>query len=357
MAIEILPSGNFRAVVRHGGRKSASKAVKTRAEAKVLEAELTMEMAAAPERGHHTVRETVEGFIGSVRLRGSAATADYYEQAMRLAPDWFLDRDVSTVDVYVIDVLYKRLIGDGLTASNVVKLNRLLSAAFSRALKYAWISINPCKGASKPGANTPEITPPTVDQVQALISEAAFANEDLAIALRVSAQTGVRRGELVALKWSDLTGDRLGVRRSIVESQGEMIISDTKTHSRGHRTISLDAKTVAQLETLRVKQAAIAEDHLLPTPMWMFSHDAGVSPWRPEYMTTAFQRLNKSLKLAVRLHDLRHFHATQLLSAGVDVTTVSRRLGHSKVSMTLDTYSHWLPSRDRDAADVMGALF
>jgi hypothetical protein len=99
--------------------------------AKVLEAELMMEMAAEPDRGQHTVREIVEGFIGSVRLRGSAASADYYEQAMRLAPDWFLDRDVSTVDVYVVDVLYKRLIGDGMTASNVVKLNRLLSAAFS----------------------------------------------------------------------------------------------------------------------------------------------------------------------------------------------------------------------------------
>lgn len=356
MTIETLPSGKLRAVVRHGGRKMASKAVKTRAEARVLEAELMMEMAASPDRGQHTVREIVEGFIGSVRLRGSAATADYYEQAMRLAPDWFLDRDAGTVDVYVVDVLYKRLVGDGMTASNVIKLNRLLSAAFSRALKYAWISSNPCKGASKPRTQTPEVTPPTVEQVQALISEAVFANKDLAVALRVSAQTGVRRGELVALKWSDLTGDRLGIRRSIVESKGEILISDTKTHSRGHRTISLDAKTVAQLETLQVEQAAIADDHLLPAPVWMFSHDAGVTAWRPEYVTTAFQRLNKTLKLSVRLHDLRHFHATQLLSAGVDVTTVSRRLGHSKVSMTLDTYSHWLPSRDRDAADVMGAL-
>ncbi|MCU1387555.1 MAG: hypothetical protein JWL72_893 [Ilumatobacteraceae bacterium] len=356
MAIETLPSGKLRAVVRHGGRKMASKAVKTRAEAKVLEAELMMEMAAEPDRGQHTVREIIEGFTGSVRLRGSAASADYYEQAARLAPDWFLDRDVSTVDVYVVDVLYKRMIGDGMTPSNVVKFNRVLSAACSRALKYSWISSNPCKGASKPRTHTPEITPPTVEQVQALISEAVFANEDLAVALRVSAQTGVRRGELVALKWSDLASDRLSIRRSMVESQGEILISDTKTHSRGHRTISLDAKTVAQLETLRVKQTAIAEDHLLPAPVWMFSHDAGVTAWRPEYMTTAFQRLNKTLKFAVRLHDLRHFHATQLLSAGVDVTTVSRRLGHAKVSMTLDTYSHWLPSRDRDAADVMGAL-
>jgi integrase len=131
-----------------------------------------------------------------------------------------------------------------------------------------------------------------------LISEAVFANEDLAVALRVSAQTGVRRGELVALKWSDFVGDRLSVRRSMVESQGEILITDTKTHSRGHRTISLDAKTVAQLETLRIKQTAIADGHLLPAPVWMFSHDAGVTAWRPEYMTTAFQRLNQTLKFA-----------------------------------------------------------
>ena len=79
--------------------------------------------------------------------------------------------------------------------------------------------------------------------------------------------------------------------------------------------------------------------------------------WLSKNLTTAFQRLAHTLRFDVRLHDLRHFSATQQLSAGVDVTTLSRRLGHAKVSMTLDTYSHWMPQRDQEAADVMGVLF
>lgn len=357
MSIEELPSGKLRAVVRHQGQKATSAAVATRAEAKMLEAQLKMAMGAAPLRTGHTVTELVAGYIADARTNRSPATAGYYEQGSALIPPKFAERLVNDVTVYVVDQMYAELNRAGITPNNIVKLHRLLSASFGRAVKYGWTNVNPCKGASKPSPIKAEINPPTVQQVQDLIAESATVNPDLSVFLRLAAQTGARRGELAALKWIDIAGTKLTVRRSLVADDGTLMVRDTKTHSRGHRTLTLDARTVGELDALRTRQRDAALDHMLPLPVWVFSHDAGVTPWRPEYLTTAFQRLANILALDVRLHDLRHFSATQQLSAGVDVTTVSRRHGHSKVSMTLDTYSHWMPQRDQEAADVMGALF
>ena len=78
-----------------------------------------------------------------------------------------------------------------------------------------------------------------------------------------------------------------------------------------------------------------------------------MSPWRPGYLTLAFGRLSAR---AFRLHDLRHYHTTRLLAAGVPVPTVSKRLGHTSSAVTLDVYGHWLPEQDREAADIIARL-
>ena len=105
------------------------------------------------------------------------------------------------------------------------------------------------------------------------------------------------------------------------------------------------------VDVLRARQRTAAEEHELPEPLYVFSFDAGVTPWRPDYLSLAFGRLSGR---EFRLHDLRHYHATQLLAAGVPVTTVSKRLGHTSPAVTLNTYGHWLPEQDRDAADIIG---
>jgi integrase len=87
--------------------------------------------------------------------------------------------------------------------------------------------------------------------------------------------------------------------------------------------------------------------------VYVFSFDAGVTPSRPDSLSLAFGRLSRR---EYRLHDLRHYHATQLIAAGVPVTPVSKRLGHTSTSVTLNTYGHWLPEQDREAVDVMARL-
>ena len=88
------------------------------------------------------------------------------------------------------------------------------------------------------------------------------------------------------------------------------------------------------MDELRERQAKLAAEHELPNPVYGFSFDAGVTPWRPDYLSTAFGRLSKR---KVRLHDLRHYHTTRLLTAGVPVSTVSKRVGHTSTAVTLNT--------------------
>lgn len=354
MSIERLPSGKYRAVVRHGGAKRASEAVPTKAEARMLEAKLKLEMGSQPSiREQHSVGEVVSGYLADGAVRLSPATLDFYRKGHAAMPDAFKQRPVTTVTPLVLDSLYAELRHGGASEHKCQKVHRLLSASFNRAVRYGWLAANPCLQATKPKVSTREIEPPTPEQVRAIIAAAAEVNDDLEVCLRLAAATGARRGELVALTWSDFVGERLTIRRSVVESDGRLIERRTKTGSKGHRTIAVDADTLRAVDELRERQAELAAEHELPEPVYVFSFDAGVTPWRPDYLSLAFGRLSKR---KVRLHDLRHYHATQLLSAGVPVATVSKRLGHTSTAITLNTYSHWLPEQDREAADVMARL-
>ncbi len=335
--------GQVPAVVRHGGLKRSSEAVPTQAEAKMLEAKLKLSLGGAPSgRDAHTVADVVAGYISDGATRLSPGSIDFYRKGEAALPAGFAARMIATVTPLVLDNAYAEMREAGASEHKIQKVHRLLSASFNRAVRYGWIAANPCVQATKPKTSSPEIEPPTPEQVRDVIADAEGVNADLAICLRLAAATGARRGELVALKWIDLRGSRLTIRRSLVESGDQLHERSTKTGSKGHRTIAVDAATLAAVEALRVRQLVVADEHGLPAPEYVFSFDAGVSPWRPGYLTLAFGRLSAR---AFRLHDLRHYHATQLLAAGVPVPTVSKRLGHTSSAVT-DVYGHWLPEQD-----------
>ncbi len=176
----------------------------------------------------------------------------------------------------------------------------------------------------------------------------------------LAALTGMRRGELCALRWSDVDFERgeLDVSRSVVVVPGGLAEKGTKTHR--FRIVALDDVGMALLLRHRanVEDWAGQAEVVLPEDAFVFSNAVdGSKPFRPDNVTGFFTRVRDSLGLHdVRLHDLRHFTATQLIGAGVDVRTVAGRLGHSDPSVTLRVYSHALEERDRAAADVMGRV-
>lgn len=171
--------------------------------------------------------------------------------------------------------------------------------------------------------------------------------------------TGMRRSEVVGLRWSDVDVDRhhLTVNQAATVVDGDEVVDVPKTR-RSRRVIDLDPDTVSlllrhrtrQLELyLRLGVSATAGDRA-------FTNEIG-DPLRPGSIGQAFRRLALSADVPlIRLHDLRHTHASHLLMAGVNVKVVSERLGHASESFTLDTYAHVMPGQQAEAAAGAAAL-
>ncbi|HSK90069.1 MAG TPA: site-specific integrase, partial [Euzebyales bacterium] len=168
-----------------------------------------------------------------------------------------------------------------------------------------------------------------------------------------------RRGELLGLRWSDIDddGQQVGVRSSLAIVGGRPQLKTTKTTH--VRRIHLDARTAAAVQRQRAVQDAARRS---AGTQWrneldlVFTEELG-APLVPQRTTHRFRRLVRRLDVpTIRLHDLRHTHATLLLQAGVPVKVVSERLGHASITITMDVYAHVLPAMDRDAADRYGAL-
>jgi integrase len=161
------------------------------------------------------------------------------------------------------------------------------------------------------------------------------------------ATTGLRRGEALGLRWSDvdLRGANVAVRQTIVEVGGRILVSTPKT-ARGRRVVALDAASVA---VLKQHGRGLSKDDVL-----VFGRPDG-SPLRPSVVTRRFRGLVADSGLPrIRLHDLRHTHATLALEAGVHPKVVSERLGHATIAFTLDVYSHALHHMQREAAEKLG---
>lgn len=181
---------------------------------------------------------------------------------------------------------------------------------------------------------------------------------ELCVALAIG--TGMRRGEILALRWSDvdLDGKVAYVRRTLLETPEGLSFQEPKTE-RSRRSVTLPKFLVAALRTHKRLQA---ERRLLLGEAWQ-AHDLVIevgdgSPMHPNLLTQAFARLATRRGFdGVRFHDLRHAHATLMLVRGVHPKVVSERLGHAGIAITLDTYSHVIPNLQAEAAAVLDEAF
>jgi integrase len=176
------------------------------------------------------------------------------------------------------------------------------------------------------------------------------------IALLLSSTTGLRRGEVCAVRWSAIEGNKLRVTASLQRINGELRFVDPKM-DRARRTITLPPVTIEALRTWRKEQN---ERRLLAGAAWDQADivvDRGDGrPVDPSELSRAFARLMTEIGLpSVRLHDLRHAVATELLRAGVPPKVVSEALGHASTAFTMDVYSHVMPSMGDAVADAMEA--
>jgi integrase len=238
---------------------------------------------------------------------------------------------------------YSVRLDTGAAASSVRKEHNILHAAFKHAVRMRQLAANPADVVVPPRPKRTEMHFLTQAETASML--AAAKGSDLHLPLLLAVGTGMRRGELLGLRWSDvdLAGGALTVNQTLQEAYGEIAFKEPKT-TRSRRRITLPDVV---LEELRVRHAKCAEEELAADPSKPLTDlvlpAPGGGPWWPSNFDRMWRRFKKKQDLEIRFHDLRHTHATQLLAAGVNVKVISERLGHASITITLDTYAHCMP--------------
>jgi integrase len=243
-------------------------------------------------------------------------------------------------------------------ASSVRQIHAIISGAMSAAVRWGWIAFNPMPSVRQPAKKKPQPRPPTAEQMARIVEEAWRTEAAWGLYIWLSAVTGARRGEVVALQWADINLDRGEVRlaENYVRSADGMLLKETKTHQM--RRLSIDAATVVLLR--KHKEDCAQRLKLLGLEVtdrtWLFSAKPDFSqPRDPSSLTRRYGRLVTKLTITTALKELRHYSATELLTAGVDLRTVAGRLGHGDGTTTLRHYAAWVGAADKNAATTIAS--
>jgi integrase len=309
-----------------------------------------------------SVAEYLGRWLSHAKTRVRPRTYQGYEGLIRL----YAIPSIGTTrvsDLHPLDLqsLYASLMSERvppISSGTVLNLHLVLTQAFGQAVRWGILDRSPVSGAQPPRARRPE--PSVIDaDLAAKILEAARGHS-LELPIAIALATGMRRGEILGLRWADLDAEHTvaHVRRSLQSLGPVPVYEDPKT-KRSRRAVALPAFLRPYLAR-QLRDQAERKERL--GPAWQ-DHDLVIdgddgSPVNPVNLSGAWPRFLKQKGLPrVRFHDLRHAHATLMLLQGVHPKVVSERLGHSTIGITLDTYSHVLPGMQEEAADAFDALF
>ena len=258
-----------------------------------------------------------------------------------------------------IQAMESRILESGRSPTTVQHIHRVLHTALKHAVKWGLLWRNPAEAVDRPKVETAEIQIPGVNEVLAILE--ASKTTSYHAAYHLMAFTGCRRGECLGLRWEDVDLDRnqLSIVQTIQRVNQMGIVTQPPKSKKSRRSIAIDPTTIEVLRAHKVRQL---EHRLRLGDAWMerglvFPGSQG-EPLDPSTLTHTWRKLTTIAEVQkVRLHDLRHFHASLLLREGTHPKVVQERLGHSTISTTLDTYSHVVPSMQVEAAGVFeGAM-
>ena len=345
-----------------GRAATTGNAVRLRHQARALEA--LEEELARQQSGLAEVRSLRVGPYLESWLTGRRRLRDTTRRHYRHYLDQFLlpslgDYRLDELRPHHIDVLYTEFLTRGerpVSASTVRQVHTVLRAALNTAVRKRLIAWNPALHVELPEYRRGRTAVWTPGQVGSFLD--ATAGHRLYALFHLIAFTGLRRGEALGLHWVDVDLDagHLVVAWQVINSPQQPSVGQPKT-SAGARVVPIDAGTVEVLKRHRDQQdrecAAWAEGWT-DTGMVFAREDGTVI--RPDYVSHLFTDLVERSGLPrIRLHDLRHTHASLALAAGIDVKVVSARLGHSSTAITSDLYTHVIPAVARQAADAIAS--
>jgi len=247
-------------------------------------------------------------------------------------------------------------VGTGLSPKTVRNIANTLHKALSDGVKWSKVSRNVADGIDLPRFERPDLDVWDATQIHHFLDYVAESGDYLGPIWRLMLVTGMRRGEVLGLHWDDvdMVDKVITIRESRVQVRGVTMTTTPKTKA-GRRNVSIDSATVIALASLRNAQ----DDAKAQLGAWTSSlvvTDLDGQPIEPDALTRRFRSVARRAGMPpkTRLHDLRHSAAVLMLTQGVPVHIVSGRLGHANPSITLTIYTHFLPSADRLAADVIG---
>jgi len=349
-------------------------------------------LVAEVERGQHggsssTLGALLDEFIAHIERMGRSPTTLYgYRRlvAKRIAPALGSKR-LDKLTAHDLDRFYAAQLASGLGDRSVHSIHRQISAALRQGRKWGWVATNVAEDATPPKPRRTEMKVPSPEQVTALIAEAARAETrapEMTTVITVLALTGMRRGELCGLRWSDLDwqGSAVNINQAIWQTPEGIGAKSPKSHQARRLVLGENALGVLADRLARASADAEMAKVNLPDSAYIFSPAVdGVSPLRPNSVSQAFTRLCRRMEepalaklrearpkatladLAAadrwdfRLHDLRHYTATQLFAAGLNPKTVADRLGHADPSVTLRVYTANTDAQAQEAADSLEA--
>ncbi len=308
------------------------------------------------------VREFLHDWLETERSRIRATTWHSYDIAVKRIDRYLGRYPLQALTPMQIEKFYAELLATGsrdgtkLSAKTVRNTHTVLRKALSDAERLGLVVRNAAGAARPPSEVRPEQKTWTSGDLREFFG--AIADDRLYPAFALLATTGMRRGEVLGLRWNDLDfdGAQLAIAQTLTTvGYSDLIIGPPKT-PRSRRHVYLDAQTI---EVLREHQKRQREERLLVGPAWnsdsdlVFRDELG-GMIHPDRFSRHFESVVRTLEVPrIRLHDLRHTYATLALKAGVHPKVVSERLGHATVGVTLDLYSHVVPSIARAAADVV----
>lgn len=355
-----------------GPRRQGTKAgIATQREAKalLLDVQNRLNLGVTVSGDRETVGAYLTRWLDGLRVKPT--TLANYESVVRL----YLKPELGAVRLRDLqpehlDGLYRRLEtsgkgpGVGLAPKSVRHVHTAIRKALQDAYARGHVARNVADLANPPTqrqarSQNAKVKAWAVEQVSKFLAHVA---DDRLVALWIlAASTGMRRGELVGLRWSavDLEEGTLRVERTVTEAGGRVVSDDSAKTDASERTLALDRETVRVLRAHRKRQS---EERLALGPLWVgvegdvFTRPDG-RPLSPSDVSHAFTRAAQAVGLpSIGVHGLRHTYATLSIRAGVPPHIISRRLGHANVGITMTVYAHAFPSDDREAAERAAAF-
>ncbi|WP_181557086.1 tyrosine-type recombinase/integrase [Thermaerobacillus caldiproteolyticus] len=265
----------------------------------------------------------------------------------------FEHKKINEITTFDIDCFYVDKLDDGYSGAYIRHMHNLLNQAFDQAVRWSLVKMNPVRNAKPPKVKSEEKTTWTVDEVNRFLN--LIKNRSIEIPYFLAIFTGMRRGEVLGLKWDDVDFEnkKIRIKRSLCFVSGQGLIFKEPKTQKSKRQISISQHVVNVLKKHKQKQEFQKEK------LWRQYEDNNLivctddgKPLDPRNLLRQFYRLIEEANVPrISFHDLRHTHATILMQQGENPKVVSERLGHSRVGITLDLYSHVSDDLQEQAAE------